>query len=167
MSCSENKEKKFRDVKPKKESMLKKGIGMVQNYASAVASRGIKNTKADKVTKQLRVLSCFGNTHLGGELPPCQYLERSQTVGKHYCGGCGCGDRKATWLMAEGESYSKLDFPKLACPLTMPGFTNYKPSEPDEAEEPITRKHYIENIEYNEITKVEVSLPDPKTKEEE
>ena len=66
MSCSENKEKKFRDVKPKKESMLKKGIGMVQNYASAVASRGIKNTKADKVTKQLRVLSCFGNTHLGG-----------------------------------------------------------------------------------------------------
>ena len=69
--------------------------------------------------------------------------------------------------MAEGESYSKLDFPKLACPLTMPGFTNYKPSEPDEAEEPITRKHYIENIDYNEITKVEVSLPDPKTKEEE
>ena len=31
MSCSENKEKKFRDVKPKKESMLKKGIGMVQS----------------------------------------------------------------------------------------------------------------------------------------
>ncbi len=167
MSCSENKEKKFRDVKPKKESMLKKGIGMVQNYASAVASRGIKNTKADKVTKQLRVLSCFGNTHIGGELPPCQYLERSQTVGKHYCGGCGCGDRKATWLMAEGEEYSKLDHPKLSCPLGMPGFSDYKPSMPDESEDPITRKFYIENIEYEEVTRIPVTIVEKQESEEE
>ena len=49
----------------------------------------------------------------------------------------------------------------------MPGFTNYKPSEPDESEMPITRKYYIENMDYDIINKVEVSLPDPKTKEEE
>ena len=68
--------------------------------------------------------------------------------------------------MSVGDNYSKLDFPKLACPLNMPGFTNYKPSEPDESEMPITRKYYIENMDYDIINKVEVSLPDPKTKEE-
>lgn len=164
MSCSSCKNK-FREVEKQTEGMLKKGIGMVQSYASALASRGFNNKKVAEPTKQLRVLSCFGNQHLDGELPPCQHLQQSKTPGKHYCGGCGCGDRDATWLVAEPEKYSKLDHPSLACPLMMPGFTNYKASEPDESEQPITRKYYIENIDYKEIRKIKVSIPEAKTKD--
>ena len=157
MACDESK-KKFREISEEKKSVLKKGIGMVQSYASAIASRGISNTKVEMTTKQLRVISCFGNEHLGGELPPCQYLTQSDHPGKHYCGGCGCGDRSATWLIAEGEAYSKLDHPKLSCPLGMPGFTDYKTSDNNEAVEPITRKFYIENMPYEEIQKVSVTI---------
>ena len=42
----------------------------------------------------------------------------------------------------------------------MPGFTNYVPSQPDEAISPITRKYYIENINYNDVATVNVSLPE-------
>ena len=40
----------------------------------------------------------------------------------------------------------------------MPGFTNYVVSTSDEAEEPVTRKHYIENIEYDDIRNVPVVI---------
>jgi hypothetical protein len=42
----------------------------------------------------------------------------------------------------------------------MPGFTNYKPSTPDEAVSPITRKYYIENINFEDLNKMPVTLPD-------
>jgi len=42
----------------------------------------------------------------------------------------------------------------------MPGFTNYSPSKPDEAVSPITRKYYLENIEFEELNKVPVTLPE-------
>jgi hypothetical protein len=143
---------------------LGKKIGMVQSFASAVASRGVSNTKINKPTKQLRVLSCFGNKAQGGELPPCEYLRNSTVLpGKHFCGGCGCGDKPHTWLVAEGEQYSKLDYPRLSCPLKMPGFTNYEASKAEEAGPPPTRRHYIENINYSEIEKISVSLPQMET----
>ena len=117
---------------------------MVQSFAMALASRGLKNNKINKATKQLRVLSCFGNENVGGILPRCDHLKESETgEGKHYCGACGCGDREGTWLVAESEKYSKLDYPKVSCPLMMPGFTNYRPSLPDESNLPITRKYYM------------------------
>ena len=163
MGCSEC-QKKFREVKKETENAVKKGIGMVQSYASALASRGFNNRKIDESTKQPRVLSCFGNQHEGGELPPCQHLQPSNTPGKHYCGGCGCGDREATWLIAEPKKYSKLDHPKLSCPLKMPGFSDYRASEPDESEPPITRKYYIENIDYKEVRKIKVNIPEANTK---
>jgi hypothetical protein len=65
-----------------------------------------------------------------------------------------------TWLLAKGDEYSKLDYPKLHCPLAMPGFSNYKESEEHESQQPITRKYYIENMTYENVSKVEVSLPD-------
>ena len=99
-----------------KKSSLSEKMGMVKNFASAIASRGITNKKIDKANKQLRVLSCFGDN---GELIPCEYLRDSKTDGKNYCGGCGCGDKPGTWLMPDGEKYSKLDYPKLHCPLQM------------------------------------------------
>jgi hypothetical protein len=142
------------------QNILSRKIGMIQSFATALTSRGLSNNKVNKPTKQLRVLSCFGNKHLGGELPPCEHLKESSTPGKHFCGGCGCGDKPHTWLMSEGQEYSKLDYPKLVCPLNMPGFTNYQPSKPDEAQEPITRRYYIENLDYNIVANVPVTLPE-------
>tara|TARA_R110002020_G_scaffold274194_2_gene489313 strand:- start:522 stop:674 length:153 start_codon:yes stop_codon:yes gene_type:complete len=40
----------------------------------------------------------------------------------------------------------------------MPGFSNYLVSTPDEAEEPVTRKYYIENMDYEDVQKVEVKI---------
>jgi hypothetical protein len=133
---------------------------MVQSFASAIASRGITNKKIDKFEKKLRVLSCFGNAHSGGQLPPCEHLRKSSTEGKYFCGGCGCGDKPMTWLLAEGDKYSKLDYPKLQCPLKMPGFSNYEKSTEDEAIPPITRRFYIENMPQEEVEKVSVTTPE-------
>jgi hypothetical protein len=142
-------------------------LGMAKNFAKSVLSRGLTNSKTDKPTKQLRVISCFGD---GGELPPCEYLETSRVDdSKNFCGGCGCGDRKGTWLVATGNEYSKLDYPKLACPLQMPGFTNYEESEPDEAEEPVTRRYYIEQMTPERVQDIQVALhetPPPQSKKE-
>lgn len=146
---------------------LKKALSMVQSFAVALASRNLNNKKINKPIKQLRVLSCFGNENVGGELPQCEHLEQSEIdPTKHICGGCGCGDKKNTFLVAKSDEYSKLDYPKLACPLQMPGFTDYIVSSPDEAEEPVTRKYYIENIEYEEVQKVSVVIgEEPENKE--
>lgn len=136
---------------------IKKGLGMAKSYAKALASRGLNNKKTEPYTKRLRVLSCFGNQHTGGQLPPCEHLKSSKTEGKYFCGGCGCGDRKTTWLIADGDEYSKLDFPNLSCPLKMPGFSNYSVSEPEEAIPPITRRYFIENMSEDQVNKVEIT----------
>ena len=163
MGCSScGNKNEFREVEKKEENKIKKGIGMVQSYASALASRGLTNKKVSTTTKKLRVISCFGNEVVGGELPPCQHLKKSKTLGKHFCGGCGCGDREATWLIAQGDKYSKLDHPKLSCPLNMPGFTDYKSSKPDESEPPITRKYYIENMDQSKVEEVPVTIIESK-----
>jgi hypothetical protein len=135
-------------------------ISMIKSFAMSMVSRGLGNNKVAKAEKQLRVLSCFGNENIGGELPPCEYLRESSTEGKFFCGGCGCGDKKGTWLVSDGDEYSKLDYPKLNCPLQMPGFTNYQPSTPDEEVEPVTRRYYIENINYDDLQKVSVTTPE-------
>lgn len=163
--CNKNQPNNSPEFKPETpaqetQNIFSKKIGMIQSFATALASRGLNNTKVNKATKQLRVLSCFGNQHLGGQLPPCEHLKQSTTPGKHFCGGCGCGDKPRTWLMAEGGEYSKLDYPRLNCPLNMPGFSNYQPSKPDEANEPITRRFYIENIPVNDVMNIPVTLPE-------
>jgi hypothetical protein len=143
---------------------VKQKMTMMQTFASAITSRGFNNEKVSIPMKQLRVVSCFGNKEQGGVLPPCEHLKESTTAGKFYCGGCGCGDRKGTWLVAEGDEYSKLDYPRLACPLQMPGFSNYEKSKPDEANIPITRRYYIEQLAYTEIEKIPVKTYDPPIK---
>lgn len=152
----------FRSVvnEQKGTSEIKKNLTMVQSFASAIASRGITNKKIDKFEKKLRVLSCFGNAHASGQLPPCEHLKKSSTEGKYFCGGCGCGDKPMTWLLAEGDKYSKLDYPKLQCPLKMPGFSNYEKSMEDEAIPPITRRFYIENMPEEEVEKISVTSPE-------
>ena len=143
---------------------VKQKMTMMQTFASAIACRGFNNEKVTIPMKQLRVASCFGNQAQGGVLPPCEHLKQSTTPGKFFCGGCGCGDRKGTWLVAEGDEYSKLDYPRLSCPLQMPGFSNYEKSKPDEANSPITRRFYIEQLPYTEIEKIQVKTFDPPVK---
>ena len=113
-------------------------MSMVKSFATALTSRGLTDKKTSPASKQLRVLSCFGDADRGGVLPPCEHLKESKTPGKHYCGGCGCGDKPHTWLMSTGKEYSKLDYPRLNCPSNMPGFTNYQHSAPDEANTPLS-----------------------------
>jgi hypothetical protein len=143
------------------EGEIKKKLNMMQSFASAITSRGFKNEKVTKPIKQLRVLSCFGDKETGGVLPPCEHLKNSKTQNKSFCAGCGCGDRQGTWLTSDGDKYSKLDYPRLACPLQMPGFSNYEQSKPDEAITPITRRHYIENYPYEKLEKISVNVFDP------
>ena len=158
---SETQRFEFRKEEIKKEGGLKEKLTMMQTFATAIASRGFANEKVTTPIKQLRVLSCFGNQAQGGVLPPCEHLKKSTTEGKFYCGGCGCGDRKGTWLVSEGDEYSKLDYPRLTCPLQMPGFSNYEKSKPDESTMPITRRYYIEQLSYKEIDKIPVKTHEP------
>lgn len=140
---------------------LKQKLTMMQSFAMAITSRGMNNEKVTPAIKQLRVLSCFGNQNQGGILPPCEHLKKSTTDGKFFCGGCGCGDRKGTWLNSTADEYSKLDYPKLNCPLQMPGFSNYEKSKEDESVSPITRRFYIEQLPYKEIEKIQVTVHEP------
>ena len=42
----------------------------------------------------------------------------------------------------------------------MPGFSNYEASKPDESVSPITRRYYIEQIDFGEVLKLNVTLPE-------
>ena len=97
-------------------------------------------------------MSCFGS----GVIKPCENIKRSLTPGRFYCNACGCGDTEKTWLLVDSDKYSKLDYPKLNCPLSMPGFTNYTTSRGDNTNE---RKKLIENVTLETITTIPVSEP--------
>jgi len=136
-------------VEVKKAGFLKKAA----TFTQSVASRGLNNRKAEGATIHLRQLSCHGDP--SKKLTPCSERKDSEKFpGSYYCGACGCGDKELTQLVTRkldnGEnSYYKLEFPKVHCPLMMPGFTNYVPTTPGVSENP--RKKYIEftnDIEY-------------------
>lgn len=104
----------------------------VKSFSKSMISRGINNKKCSEETKSLRFLSCHGKSEIG--LAPCEHRKGSvKFQGSFFCGGCGCGDKRTTQLVnitQDGsESYSKLDYPTVNCPLNMPGFTNYSSSE--------------------------------------
>jgi hypothetical protein len=136
-----------------KESIEQKNI--VQKaaaLAASIKSRGLTNKKSSPETKSLRQLSCHGDD----SLPPCSQRKESEKFpNSFYCGACGCGDKQGTQLIdltVDGkENYGKLDYPKVWCPLTMPGFQPYIPSANDPPEVQNSRKKEIENrfsIEY-------------------
>lgn len=130
-------------------------------FAASLASRGVGNNKTDIQTKQLRALSCFGG--IDG-ISSCKYLYQSKIdPTKYYCGKCGCGDKKHTWLIKESDEYSKLDYPILNCPLKMPGFSNYDPNYvPSDIR---ARKEEIENIEPSRLNLIQVSIGKSEEKE--
>lgn len=121
-------------------------LNKAKSFTEAMLSRGLNNNKASSETISLRVLSCNGN---GADLSPCpKRMDSTKFPGSHYCGACGCGDKQLTQLtpFKNGDKiveYTKLHYPKVTCPLEMPGFSNYKSS----GENPKTandRKLYIE-----------------------
>lgn len=129
------------------------------SFAMAVASRGLSDCKVDLPTKQLRHISCYGL----GEIPSCPKLKKSEKSEFYYCGGCGCGDHSHTWLIKNPGEYSKLDYPKLNCPLKMPGFTNYDPNSP---KQDLGRKKQIENMDPEKLNFVNITVSVDKEKEE-
>jgi hypothetical protein len=121
------------------------------NFAKSYMSKGLTNKKAAETVKSLRILSCHG----GSGLEPCSQRKNSEKFsGSFYCGACGCGDKGNTQLInikndKGEEQYSKLDFPKVYCPLKMPGFSDYIPTENEEQKN--SRKIVIEtsySVEY-------------------
>jgi hypothetical protein len=126
------------------------------SLAMSLASRGFTNKKVETTGKQLRGLSCFGNE----DIAPCPHLLKSKNFDSHYCGACGCGDTPFTQLTLNGSVYSKLDYPHLACPLEMPGFSNYVPASPKEVSER-SRKSQIEVYDILKLQNISVSNPDP------
>jgi hypothetical protein len=129
-------------------------------FAASIASRGFLNKKTDIQTKQLRVLSCFGGT----DIESCPFLKISQIdKEKHFCDKCGCGDKPTTWLVKNGEDYSKLDYPVLNCPMKMPGFTNYDPNFT--SPEIKDRKQKIEKFDPDQLYLIQVTVGKSEEKE--
>jgi hypothetical protein len=124
-------------------------LNKVKSAVEAYASRGITQDKrCTEDIKKTRLVSCHGDPERG--IAPCPFRRDSSVEeGRYYCGECGCGDRKATWLNAkQPDDYTKLDFPKVVCPLNMPGFSNYTPSADESVERRMrydfSRKEQIE-----------------------
>jgi hypothetical protein len=98
----------------------------ISNYVKAKWSKGVSGVRTDVTTKDIRLLSCFGN---GKDVKVCPALRPSEVkMGKFICGECGCGDKPSVFLNGDEQEYTKLDHPYLACPRTMPGFSNYSSS---------------------------------------
>ncbi len=118
---------------PPQQNMFQKA----KSYAEAVASKGFTGKRACEKIFLARYASCHGNEQEG--ISPCPHRAVSEKdASRYYCTACGCGDREATWLNSNNpDDYTKLHFPKVQCPLKMPGFTNY-----EKGDEP--RKHTVE-----------------------
>jgi hypothetical protein len=131
-------------LNPPEPSLLDKA----KSFAKSYISRGLTNKKAENITKSLRILSCHGDEML----QPCPFRNKSKNFeDSYYCGICGCGDKESTQLVnlknENGtDKYSKLDFPKVYCPMTMPGFSNYEPQDRDAQASQNFRKLAIEDI---------------------
>ncbi len=140
-------------------------LGMISKYVKAKWSKGLTEKKVDVTTKDIRLLSCFGN---GQDIPVCGGLRPSERkMGKFFCGECGCGDKMSTWLNGTDEEYTKLDHPYLSCPRKMPGFSDFEPATDDD-NVGMERKRTIiemlgkEVIENKDLIKPE-KKPEPKS----
>lgn len=127
-------------------------IDKAKSFTKSMISRGITDKKCTKETKELRMISCHGDTTKN--IPPCDKRKGSTKFqDSFYCGACGCGDKKGTQLiniMVDGkETYSKLDYPIVQCPLKMPGFSNYEinhyNSRKDMIEQHLTKEYVIKH----------------------
>ena len=142
-------------------------LSMIGSYLKAKWSKGLGNKKTDVSTKDIRLLSCFGD---GKDIPVCPALMPSkEQAGKFYCGECGCGDRRATWLNTDEREYGKLDHPYLSCPRKMPGFSDYEPwtEGGDERKKTIELTLSIKSVDPDKIKPVHPNLQEEKKEEKE
>jgi hypothetical protein len=135
-------------------------IKKIVSLAMSIAFRGFDNNKIDIPTKQLRVVSCFGNKD---NISACHHLKKSKNSDYHFCSGCGCGDKNNTWLLKKDGEYSKLDYPVLNCPLKMPGFTNYDPNYV--VKENKDRREKIENMSFEDLKLIQITVNSDPIKE--
>lgn len=104
-------------------------LSMIGSYLRSKWSKGLSENRADVTTKDIRLLSCFGNSD---DITVCPGLRPSEkSMGKFICGECGCGDKPDTILNTTEDEYGKLDHPYVTCPRFMPGFSNYKSDRND------------------------------------
>ena len=96
-------------------------------YADSLTSRGFANAKVSEDIRDIRSISCHGSEE--AKIIPCEHRIPSNKYPKStYCEACNCGDFMTTQLNNLDENhYSKLDYPRVICPKSMPGFTNYTP----------------------------------------
>lgn len=143
------------DINKSNEDKLVEQKNFVQkaaSFATSMASKGIDHKRSTLEVKNLRKLSCHGDDTLA----PCSQRKPSQNFeNSFFCGACGCGDKQGTQLVdltIQGkENYGKLDYPKVWCPLNMPGFQPYKTTSEEPPEMVNMRKKELENrfgIEY-------------------
>ena len=98
-----------------------------------MGSRVAKGRASEEIVS-LRQLSCHGDN----DIPPCPYRGNSAVrEGFYFCTACGCGDKPHTWLNnpEDPESYTKLHYPWVSCPVRNPGFGDYKEYELETKEE--------------------------------
>ncbi|GAB5525177.1 MAG: hypothetical protein Roseis2KO_30490 [Roseivirga sp.] len=96
--------------------------------------------KVPTFIKDTRKISCNGD---GADIRACDFrIESRVAAGAFVCGACGCGDREGVFVNGPVPKFEKLDYPYISCPASMPGFSNYLPSE-DESQ-PSARKVAIE-----------------------
>lgn len=95
--------------------------------ADSLMSRGINSERVSNEIYDIRSISCHGSDELN--ISPCtERLESKKFAGSYFCGACNCGDFGHTQIKNLNEDhYSKLDYPRVRCPKSMPGFTNYVP----------------------------------------
>lgn len=96
-------------------------------FADSLFSRGIGNNKVSEEIRDIRDISCHGSVELN--IQPCeQRISSKKYKNSFICEACNCGDFNHTQLSNLDENhYSKLDYPRVHCPMKMPGFSNYVP----------------------------------------
>lgn len=95
--------------------------------ADSLMSRGVNNERVSNEIHDIRSISCHGSEELN--IQPCTERQESKKfAGSYFCGACNCGDFGHTQIKnLDKDHYSKLDYPRVRCPKSMPGFTNYVP----------------------------------------
>lgn len=96
-------------------------------FADSLISRGLGNNKVSEEIRDIRDISCHGSEELS--IQPCEHRLTSKKYKDSFiCEACNCGDFSHTQLSNLDENhYSKLDYPRVHCPMKMPGFSNYVP----------------------------------------
>jgi hypothetical protein len=111
--------RKFYEERPDEYEVIphEKGSGFMVKLRSlkdAVVSRGLQGKRCDPWVLNVRENACRG----------CPALKTSKDGNYRVCGECGCPDIPQNALFTDDDSYSKLMYPRLACPRRNAGFSN-------------------------------------------